>query len=469
MSDNIAFQSAISLREKLVSRQISVVELCNLFLERIRIYHHRSKAFIEVSNDRAKAAANMRDRKAESGDIGPLHGLPYGLKDVINFKGVCTTGGSRVLQDNVATENAVCVEALERAGGVFLGKTNLHEFAYGATGENEIYGTPVNAYDETRLACGSSSGSAAAVAFGLCPFALGTDTGGSVRVPAVLNGLVGLKPTLGRVSTRGVLPYCWTFDHVGTVTRTVADAALLLESIAGYDRLDPATSNEPVGSYLSTLDSDVVGVRVGIPESFFFERADPEVLAASEAVLRYLETSGAKIRRVSTPSMAHSRAVSLTVQMPEALSYHRRYLEQRGELYSRDFRAGLALGQCLLAEHYVRARRFVELYRRQMNVLFEDVDVLLTPATPIIAPKIGTVKVKLDGIEEAIGNTLTRYTTFFNMTGHPAITLPVGLHSEGLPVGIQIVARPFEEETLFATAAHVERSEVFKIQGPPIA
>ncbi len=468
MSENVAFQSAVSLRRKLATHEISAVELCDLFLERIRLYNDRSKAFIEVWEAGARAAATARDRETAGGNGGLLLGLPYALKDLIDVKGVRTTGGSRVLHDNVAAESAACVEALERAGGVFLGKTNLHEFADGATGENETSGTAVNAYDETRLACGSSSGSAAAVAFGLCTLSLGTDTGGSVRAPAVLNGLVGLKPTLGRVSTRGVLPYCWTFDHVGTVTRIVADAALVLEAIAGYDPLDPACSNQPVGSYLSALNRDIGGLRVGVPESFYFERADPEILAVSEAVLRHLEASGAQLRKVCMPSMEHSRTVSLTVQMPEALSYHSRYLEQRGELYGSDFRAGLAVGQCLLAEHYVRAKRFVELYRRQTSAVFDEVDVLVTPATPVIAPKLGTIKVRLEGVEEAAGNAVTRFTTFFNMTGHPAITMPVGLHSEGLPMGVQVVARHFGEETLFATAGHIERHDAFRIHAPSI-
>ena len=468
MSEDLAFHTALSLRRKLAAREISAVELCDLYLGRIARLNARSKAFIEVCEANARAAAAASDRRISGGDGAPLLGLPYALKDMIDVAGVRTTGGSRVFHDNVADENAACVDGLMRAGGVFLGKTNLHEFAYGATGENEIYGTPVNAYDQTRLACGSSSGSTAAVAFGLCPFALGTDTGGSVRAPAVLNGLVGLKPTLGRVSTRGILPYCWSFDHVGTVTRHVADAALILEAIAGYDPLDPASSTQPVGLYSEALDREIRGLRVGVPASFYFERADAEILAASEAVLRHLEASGAALRKVSLPSMELCRTVSLAVQMPEALSYHSRYLEERGDLYGSDFRAGLALGQCLLAEHYVRAKRTVELYRRQMNDIFDEVDVLVTPATPVIAPKLGTTTVCLNGVEEAVGNAVTRFTTFFNMTGHPAITVPVGLQSEGLPMGIQVVAQPFAEETLFAAAGHIERHDALRIRTPTI-
>jgi len=469
LSDELAFLSAVALRRKLAAREISAAELCDLFLARIARYDERAKAFIEVWEAGAKTSAAARDGEIARGTGGPLAGLPYGLKDLIDVEGVRTTAGSRVLHDNVAGAHAACVEGLERNGGVFLGKNNLHEFAYGATGDNETYGTPVNAYDDSRRACGSSSGSAAALAFGLCPFALGTDTGGSIRAPAVLNGLVGLKPTLGRVSRRGVIPYSWTLDHVGVLARTVADAALILEAIAGHDPLDSASADHPVGSYSGALDRGVGGLTLGVPDNFYFERADPEILSASEAALRHLEASGARLRTVVMPSLEHSRTVSLTVQMPEALSFHSRYLEERGELYGRDFRAGLALGQCLLAEHYVRAMRVIELYRRQTNAVFEEVDLLMTPATPVIAPKLGTVTVELAGVDEPVGNAVTRFTTFFNMTGHPAITLPVGQHSEGLPMGIQIVAPHFGEEAMFAAASCVERHDAFKIPSASIA
>lgn len=261
------------------------------------------------------------------------------------------------------------------------------------------------------------------------------------------------------------MPFSWSLDHVGLVTRDVADAAALLGAVACYDPGDPASARVPAGDYGGALDRGCAGLKVGVPESFYFERADPEILAASEAVLRHLEAAGATIEPVALPSMEHARTISLTVQMPEALSYHSRYLEARGELYGQDFRAGLALGQCLLAEHYLRAKRFIELYRRQTNQVFEQVDVLLTPGTPVIAPKLGTVKLDVEGGEEAVGNAVTRFTTFFNMTGHPALTLPTALHSEGLPMGVQLIARHFDEETLFAAARAIECRDAFRI--PP--
>lgn len=464
----LAFETAALLAARLAKQELSALELCEVFLARIERLNQRAKAFIHVAGDEARAAAASRDRAFERDRSQPLGGVPYALKDLFDVQGVLTTAGSGVLHDNRAESNAFCVDRLEEAGGIFLGKANLHEFAYGATGENEIYGTAVNAYDETRLACGSSSGSAAAVAFGLCPLALGTDTGGSVRAPAVLNGLVGLKPTLGRISTAGVIPFCWSFDHVGTMTRDVADAALLLAALASHDPLDPNSGQVPLGDYQEALKQGVAGLKIGVPRSFFYERADAEILAATEEVLGSLEAAGAVLLDVELPSMAHARTVSLTVQMPEALSYHARYLEDRGELYGQDLRAGLALGQCLLAEHYVRAKRFVEAYRRDTNRVFDSVDILLTPATPIIAPKIGSAKVTIDGAEEAVGNAVTRFTTFFNMTGHPALTLPVGLHSQGLPMGVQVIGRHYDEERVLSVAAAIERQDAFRIPPPAI-
>jgi aspartyl-tRNA(Asn)/glutamyl-tRNA(Gln) amidotransferase subunit A len=366
------------------------------------------------------------------------------------------------------TEDAFAIGQLRAAGALSLGKTNLHEFAYGATGENEVYGTCINAYDPTRLAGESSSGSAAAVAFGLVPAALGTDTGGSVRAPAALNGLVRLKPTIGRVPTTGVVPYCWTLDHVGLITRTIADCADLLSTVAGYDPGDPSSDKHPVDNYADHLDGDVTGLRVGIPENFYFERTDPEILDAVERVESQLSKEGAKLIPVTFPDMEHSRAVSLTVQMPEALSAHSAYIQERGDLYGKDFRAGLALGQCLLAEHNVRSKRFIEQYRRQTNALFDDVDLILTPATPEIAQKLGTVNTKRDGVEEAVGNAITRFTTFFNMTGHPALTMPCGMHSKGLPVAFQLIGRYFDEGTIFRAAQCIERRDDFAIPLPMV-
>jgi aspartyl-tRNA(Asn)/glutamyl-tRNA(Gln) amidotransferase subunit A len=452
MSEMLAFAPVTELAARLRNREISAALLVELYADRIARLSDTSKAFISLDLERAADRAAAIDANPGAGT--KLGGIPYACKDLFDVGGLVTTGGSRVLADNVAQQDAEVVARMDRAGAIFIGKNNLHEFAYGATGENEIYGTPPNPYDSTRLAGGSSSGSAAALGYGLCAAALGTDTGGSVRAPAALCGLVGFKPTFGRISAEGVIPYSWTLDHVGTLTRSAADAAILFETLAT--------------NHVKTESEALEKLTIGIPEAFFFDRCDSEILDGLDRLMNFLRAAGARLRPVQMPSMENTRTVSLTVQMPEALSYHNRYLEQRGELYSRDFRAGLALGQCLLAEQYIRAKRFMETYRRDMKRLFDEVDVILTPATPVIAPKIGAVEVTVDGIAEPAGNAITRYTSFFNMTGHPAITLPCAMHSAGLPISAQLVGRHHADEALIETARLVEQAYDFELPIPAL-
>ena len=462
-----AFKSLGELSRAIDAGTTTPEALLGGLLERIDDLGERARAFISLNRERA-----LEEARTQAGTLRghALAGLPYGLKDLFDVAGEVTTAGSRVFHDRLASSDSEAVARLRRCGAIALGKLNLHEFAYGATGENAVYGTPVNAYDPSRLAGGSSSGSASAVAFGLLPAALGTDTGGSVRAPAALNGLVGLKPTHGRISTRGVIPYCWSFDHVGTVTRTVEDACLLLSALAGHDPQAPDSPDQPVPDYLeaATGDGGLKGLTVGLPRAFYFEHLEPEIAEAAESAARRLELEGAVLKDVALPDMTHARTVSLTIQMPEALSYHMPFLETRGELYSEEFRAGLALGQCLLAEHYVRAQRMLTRYRQEMEAVFQTADLLLTPAAPCVAPRLGAVSVTAGGRSEPAGNAITRYTGFFNMTGHPAVTLPSGLHSSGLPMGVQLVARPFEEALLLRAATRIEADPAFRLPLPPI-
>lgn len=456
------FRSAHDLAGGLRDRAFTVAEMTNVFLDRIETYSRRCHAFITATPDQAREQAAKRDDCfAHDQASSVFFGIPFATKDLFDIAGVPTTGGSRVLFDNVPTKNAALVDFMLAVGAVSVGKANLHEFAYGATGENAHFGTPVNAYDESRLACGSSSGSAAAVAYGMCTAALGTDTGGSVRVPAVMNGLVGLKPTFERLSLEGAIPYCWSLDHAGLITRTVQDCAAMLAICGPAETQRAAPPPSP--------PSDIFGgLRIGLPTGAHFERADPEILALTEQVVRALEQRGARARPVSLPDLRFARTVSLTLQMPEALSYHSRYLETRAHLYGFDFRAGLALGQYVLAEHYVRSRRLVSQYRGETEAEFKDLDLIITPATPIPAPKLGTVSVTLGGETEAVGNALTRFTSFFNMTGHPALTMACGMHSLGLPIGIQLVGRFWREATLLAVAAVIEAEFSGSVHAPKI-
>jgi aspartyl-tRNA(Asn)/glutamyl-tRNA(Gln) amidotransferase subunit A len=453
MSAQLAYASISELQQRMQAGDLCATQLLDIYAERIARYGDTSKAFISLDIEGARANAEMLGHNANAEH--ELEGIPYACKDLFDIAGQVTTGGSQVLQDNIAERDADVIAAINQAGAICIGKTNLHEFAYGATGENTLYGTAVNPYDHSRLAGGSSSGSAAALGFGLCAAALGTDTGGSVRAPAALCGLVGFKPTYGRVSTEGVVPYCWTLDHVGTLTRNAADAATLFKSLL------PTTA--------TPASVDIEGQVIGLPRGFFFEHCDSEILDSIDALMTFLRATGARLVPVDMPSMEHTRTVSLSVQMPEALSYHNRYLQERGHLYSQDFRAGLALGQCLLAEHYIRAKRFIETYRRDLDAVFAEVDAILTPATPVIAPEIGAVEVSVGGVNEPVGNAITRYTSFFNMTGHPAITLPCGLHSQGLPIGAQLIGRHHADEQLLALASRIETDYDFTLPPPDLA
>lgn len=453
MTAALAFAPITQLTRQLRNGEIGATQLIEHYADRIARFADISKAFISLDLERARAKAGVIDADFEAG--AELNGIPYACKDLFDVQGLLTTGGSRVLADNIAPRDAAAVRRMDRAGAIFIGKNNLHEFAYGATGENEIYGTPPNPYDATRLAGGSSSGSAAAVGYDLCAAALGTDTGGSVRAPAALCGLVGFKPTCGRIDTEGVIPFSWSLDHVGTLTRSAADAAILFETL--------------VPDYRRPAAARLDGMTLGIPQAFFFERCDGEILDSVDRLMHFLRTAGALLKPVTLPSMEYTRSVSLAVQMPEALSYHNRYLEQRGELYSRDFRAGLALGQCLLAEQYIRAKRFIETYRRDLNAVFEQVDTILTPATPTIAPPIGAVEISIAGCVEPAGNAITRYTSFFNMTDHPALTFPCGLHSAGLPIAAQLIGAHHADEALIASAMLIEQEYDFVLPPPQIS
>ena len=413
-----------------------------------------------MTAERALREARAWDQASvEAKASAPLLGVPLAVKDLIDVAGAPTTGGSRVLFDNLPAEDAETVAVLARSGAITVGKANLHEFAYGTTGENAHFGTCANAYDTTRLACGSSSGSAIAVALGLAAAALGTDTGGSVRVPAVMNGLVGIKPTYGLVPSTGVLPFSWTLDHVGFITRTIGDGAALLAAFSGRA---PATTEPRAANGSRPLG----GIRLGVPATLSTDRMDHAVRAAFEHALRQEAQCGAAIEEVALPDLAIARTVSLTIQMPEALSFHGGYLERRGELYGPDLRAGLAVGQFLLAEHYLRAKRLAVRMRRDVDRLFERIDAILTPATPIVAPEFGAAHAFLDGVEEPIGNALTRYTSLLNVTGHPAVVLPSALHPLGLPMGVQIVGRHFEEGRMLALARLIAEEPAFRIPPP---
>jgi len=434
---------------KIKNGDISPVELVEDSLQRIKDCNENSKIYITVCEKNALEEAYQAEIEIGKGYYrGPLHGIPFCCKDMFETAGIKTTGGSKVLGDYIPHKDAFLIQKLKERGSILLGKTNQHEFAYGITGINPHFGTVANPFNNNYLAGGSSSGSAASVALGLSFFSLGTDTGGSTRVPASLCGIVGLKPTYGTLSCEGVIPYCWSLDHVGILTRTVNDSKIVLSSLIN------TLANEAKVSY------SFAGLRIGIPSSFFFEGLEPSIAQKMEELQHVLRDKGAIIKSITFPDLRFSRTVSLILQLVEGLSYHSRYFHQWNK-YGSDIRNGLTMAQFFLAEDYVRARRIKNMYREQMKKVFKEVDCLLTPTTPCVAPRIDASSIFLGSKEVGIGNALTLFTSFFCVTGNPAISIPCGRNSRNLPFGAQIIGDHGKEKLVLSVASVIEEVTSF--------
>ncbi|HWP28714.1 MAG TPA: amidase [Chloroflexota bacterium] len=467
----LALLPLAALADRLRRRELSPVELTRVYLDRIAALDPTLRAFITVTAEQALAEAAAAEREIAAGQYrGPLHGIPLAFKDLFYTAGVRTTAGSRILADFVPAEDATVVARLRAAGALCLGKTNLEEFAYGATSINPHYGACRNPWDPARITGGSSGGSAAAVAAGLCAASLGTDSGGSIRQPAALCGLVGLKPTYGRVSRHGVVPLSWSQDHVGPMTRTVRDAALVLQAIAGHDPRDPASSPAPVPDYLAPLEAGVTGLRLALPRDFFFDHVDPAVEAAVRAAAGVLERQGATLEEVPFPQAAPAATAGATILFTEAAAYHEPWLRTRPQDYGPLVLARLRVGATLLATDYVKAQRARSRLVAQALALFERFDALLTPTVPIAAPRQDESVVRWpDGTEEDIRGATLRYTRPFNLLGFPALSVPCGFTPDGLPIGLQIVGRPFAEATVLRVARAYEAATTWSERRPALA
>lgn len=466
--DELTRLSIAEAGEQLRRRALSPAELTRAYLDRIERQDGDLLAYITVLHAEALAAAAAAEQEITRGHYrGPLHGIPIALKDLVMTRDIRTTCGSRILKAWIPDADATVAARLNQAGAILLGKLNMHEFAYGPTGVNPHYGTPRNPWDRTRMPGGSSSGSGVAVAAGLCAGALGTDTGGSVRIPASLCGIVGLKPTYGRVSRAGVIPLAWSLDHVGPMTRTVADAALLLQALAGRDPADPSTVDVPVPEYRRALEQDIRGLRLGLPKELFFERLDPEVRAGVLAAARSLEALGASVEEVPLPKIPHAAPASFAIIAAEAAAYHELYLKTRAAEYGADVRARLTSGQFVLATQYLKAQRARQVIRAEVDAVLQRVDALLFPTTPIPAPPIEAGEVTVDGLTEDVRGWLIRCTRPINITGHPALSVPCGLTAGGLPIGLQLVGRYFDEATLFRIGHALETPGALRGRRPP--
>ncbi len=445
--------------------RLSPVDLVAHCLERIQATEGSLHAFIHLDQDAALAAARQREQEARRGEIrGPLHGIPVAVKDLFDQAGLPTTAGAAIRRTHRAAENAAAVQRLLDAGAIIIGKTNLHEFAFGVTSVNPHFGAVANPWDGERVAGGSSGGSGAAVAAGMCAAALGTDTGGSIRIPAALCGIVGLKPTFGRISRHGVVPLAWSFDTVGPMTRTVADAALLFSVLAGPDPRDPLTGRYP--AFTGTVQIPPPGFRVGrLRGALFDDGLDDEVGAALEQACGLLSRAGGRIEPVTVEAAMAGQAAQTAILFAEASAYHRRAYPDRLAEYGPDVRELLAAGATIPATAYVDAQRVQGIVIAQTRRLLEDVDVLVCAAVPIPAPRIEEVDpARGEGWRRARA-PLSRLTRFFNLTGLPTISIPVGRTRAGLPVGVQLAVAPGGEGRLLAIAGALEAEVGWELPG----
>jgi aspartyl-tRNA(Asn)/glutamyl-tRNA(Gln) amidotransferase subunit A len=459
-----ALLSLANAARLIAARKLSSQELVAACLDRIEQYDGQVNAFVTLTAERALQQAAQADAEIAAGRYrGPLHGIPFGLKDIFDTAGVLTTGHSKILEHNVPAKDATTVTKLYEAGAVLLGKLASHEFAHGGPSFDLPWPPARNPWNVEHIPAGSSSGSAAAVASGFMPAALGTDTGGSIRSPSSLCGIVGLKPTYGLVSRRGVFPLSFTLDHVGPLTRTVADNALLLGAIAGHDPLDPGSAAAPTGHYASGLQRGVRGLRIGFIRHFHETDlpANPEVAAGLEQVVRALQQEGAEVRDVSLPSLGEFGAVNRIILQSEAWAIHGPWLRERPGDYGKLARRRLLPGAFLASGDYVQAqRRRLEMIA-SVEAALREVDVLLC-ASAMDPPS------RIEDEEETERTYPRQARTPFNVTGNPALAMMAGLSSGGLPLSVQFVGRYFGEAALFQVAAAWERAGGIAEKHPPV-
>jgi aspartyl-tRNA(Asn)/glutamyl-tRNA(Gln) amidotransferase subunit A len=449
--------------EMLRKRKLSAVELTKNCLAQIDRLNPTLNAFITVTSESALNQARSAEAEILRGHWrGPLHGIPLALKDLIDTDGVRTTAASALFKNRIPAEDAEIVRRLKDAGAVLLGKQNLHEFAYGGSSMISYYGEVHNAWDPAYIAGGSSGGSVTSVAAGLCYGAIGTDTAGSVREPAALCGVVGLKPTYGRVSACGVIPLSLSLDHIGSITRTVSDAAVMLQAIAGYDERDLNSANFPVPDYLTALSDGSKPARIGIPRKFFYEDVDPEIASAVEQSLGILEATGDLSEiEIDVPT-------DRTLQTAESYAYHAEFVSRSPELYQPETLRRIRKGEDISGAEVEQRRRELEKIRGEINQVFEDVDFLVTPTTPIPAPAIAELEQNPDLLRPR-ELLLLRNTRPVNVWGLPAISVPCGFTTAGLPIGLQIIGPRWREDKVLQLAYAYEQATDWHKRSPRLA
>jgi aspartyl-tRNA(Asn)/glutamyl-tRNA(Gln) amidotransferase subunit A len=459
-------RSLAGLSRELLARHLSPVEVVRALLGRIEA--DETNSFITVTAEWALEKATLAEREILAGrHRGPLHGVPVALKDIIYTRGVRTTMGSALYAGHVPDHSATVARKLEEAGSVLIGKTNTHEVAYGPTGDRSYFGPTLNPHDARRITGGSSGGSGAAVAANLCYGALGSDTGGSIRIPAALCGTVGMKPTFGRVSKSGVFPLSWSLDHVGPITRTVEDNALMLNVLTGHDPEDPYSVDHPAEDFARYLQRGLRGAGIGLPTSFYFDQVDEEVGVLVREAMEVFRSLGAQVREVEIPNLVDTLHAQRLILGAEAYAVHEERLENEPEAFDEEVCERLMDGARPRAYRYANARRRGVLATDEFDHALQGVDVLLTPTLPIVATEIGQREVRIGDNKESVRSALTRYTGPTDLTGHPSLSIPCGITTSGLPVGMQLIGRHFDEATLYRFG-HAYEEAMIQDQQPAV-
>ncbi len=465
---DLCYLSAGQLGRMIQKREVSPVEAIEAHIQRIESLEPKLNSFITFLPDQARKEARKAEEEILAGrHKGPLHGVPLGLKDLYYVKGIPNTGGTKLFKDFVPEFDSTVALRLREAGAVLMGKLNMHPLAYGPTGENPEYGDMHNPWNTERITGGSSGGSGSAAASGECTVTMGSDTGGSVRIPSALCGLAGFKPTYGLLSRYGLTVLAWSQDHPGPLVRTVEDCALVMNATAGYDANDPVSVNVPVPDYTRGLTGEIKGLRIGVPKEYFESPIDPKVKNIVWDAIHRLEELGAVVSEVSWPMYHQVAAIAGNIQMAEAAAYHQKLIEEKGPEIWKPVRLRLETGFFISAVDYIQAQRARALFIQESLELMKEVDLLAGPTSPVTAFKIGLNEIKIGNVTTKAIPLLTQYTRPFNLNGFPAISVPCGF-SDNLPVGLQLAGRPFEEETVLRAANAYEQATEWHLQRPPI-
>lgn len=457
MTNELITKSVTELAPLIKDKSVSPVELTQAILDHAETNDEQINAYTSFTREQAEKAAQKAEEEITNGNYrGTYHGIPMALKDNIYIKDEVTTMSSKIHRDFVPSYDATVVEQLRQAGAIFTGKLNMHEYAWGATTSSPHFGPCHNPWDLAKIPGGSSGGSGASVVSDMTMASLGTDTGGSIRIPASICGIVGLKPTYGRVSSYGSFPLAWSLDHIGPMTKTVHDAAALLAIIAGYDPKDTNTAHVPVDDYTSALDGNVKDLVIGINEDYFFRQVDRDVEQAVRDQLKQLEAQGAKIVEVDIPSLQYAEWAVMTTIISEPAAIHEENYRTRPDDFGEDLQFLFDLGHLPSAVDYVQAQQIRHHLKQDFQKAFEQVDVLISPTLPIATPDIGAATVDLNGEQVDLLDHIIRFTGPGNITGLPGLSVPCGF-KDGLPIGMQIMGRAFDEKTILNVGHAVEQ------------